>query len=176
MRFDVSTIFRWRTKKLDDEGRELSDPIPMAPPLGYTPEMSIIEIVRQQIRGEHLRIAALQAEAETFEEADDFDVEDGEDEISTPFEEHFDPVDTAVRQQLRQDEWEATYRERLATERAIRNPQNGNATPDKGRPVPSDDSPRQPDTVHESEPVEVKAPPDRRGVSDRNRDAGSPKS
>lgn len=120
MRFDVSSIFRWRDKKIDAEGRELSDPIPLAPPIGYTPELSMIEIVRQQIRGEHLRLAALQAEAETFEEADDFEVGDGEDDISSPWEEHFDPVDTAVRQRLRQEEYERDYDSRLAAERLVR--------------------------------------------------------
>lgn len=176
MRFDVSSIFRWRDKKIDTEGREVSDPVPMAPPLGYTPELSIIEIVRQQIRGEHLRIAALQAEAETFEEADDFDVEDGEEELSTPFEDQFDPVDTAVRQQLRQDEWRSTYEARLAEERALRNPQNGNATADQGRPIAPDDSVGQSNPVDKGKSKPVKAPPDRSGLSDRNSDPGSAES
>lgn len=173
MRFDVSSIFRWRDKKLDDEGRELSDPIPMAPPLGYTPELSMIEIVRQQIRGEHLRIAALQAEAETFEEADDFDVE-GEDDISSPWEEQFDPVDEAVRGRLRQDEFERTYDERLANERLLRNAHGNHTTDQRRSPAPGDRD-RLPNPVDESLPEPVKTSPDRSGLPDRNSDAGSVK-
>lgn len=174
MRFDVSSIFRWRNKRLDAEGREIGDPVPMAPPVGYTPELSMIEIVRQQIRGEHLRLAALNSEMETFEEADDFEVSEGDEiDIISPWEEQFDPVETAVRSRLRQDEYEATYTERLASERLARDTRNGTIPPDQGRSVAPDGSVGQSDKVDKGKSKSVKAPADRSGVPAGDSDPGS---
>lgn len=60
----------------DWNGAEQPSDVPIAPPIGYKAQPSMVEIVRQAIRSEHLRQEALRAEAETFEEADDFDVPD----------------------------------------------------------------------------------------------------
>lgn len=69
---------------------EYPDPRPIAPPLGYIPEMSLAERIRAMVRSEHLRLAAMESGAETFEEADDFDVDDDFDP-SSPYEMFFDP-------------------------------------------------------------------------------------
>lgn len=98
---------RPREAKLDKYGAEIGDPIPMAPPLGYQKEPSLSEKIRAMVRGEHVRLAALQAGAETFEEADDFDV--GEDvDPSTPYEEVFDPIERDARMLLRDEDYRAT--------------------------------------------------------------------
>lgn len=74
---------------------EWPDPRPMAPPLGYQPEMSLAERIRAMVRSEHVRYAAMQSGMETFEEADDFDVDDDFDPTS-PYELFFDqPVVSA---------------------------------------------------------------------------------
>lgn len=72
---------------LDEYGRELPNPVPMAPPLGYKKSMSIAEQMRQMIRTASYEAA--NAGAETEEEANDFDV--GEDmDPSTPYENDFE--------------------------------------------------------------------------------------
>lgn len=56
-----------------DDNREHLNPTPMEPPLGYERPPSIVEIIRQQVRGlNHLN----DTEPETEEEADDFEIEE----------------------------------------------------------------------------------------------------
>lgn len=80
--------------RLDGKGREILDPVPIAPPVGYVKQPSLAEQMRAMIRSENLRAHAEQQGFETFEEADDFDVgEDVDVVMQSPyeFEEHFDP-------------------------------------------------------------------------------------
>lgn len=68
------------TKKLlgrgkHEDGSEAPDPVPMAPPLGYVEQPNLWEQMREMIRRE-MSLAAEAEGKETFEEADDFDVED----------------------------------------------------------------------------------------------------
>lgn len=88
---------------LDDNGHERLDPTPMAPPLGWKPEPSMVEIIRAQIAGERLRQEAEAAGMESFEEADDFDVDDDFDP-SSPYEEIFDPAPPRPRFRTAQEE------------------------------------------------------------------------
>lgn len=76
---------------LDDYGREVLDPTPMAPPIGYRPQATMVDIIHAQIRSAQLAKEAQEAGFETFEEADDFDVDDDFDP-SSPYEEMFDPA------------------------------------------------------------------------------------
>lgn len=72
------------------DGREFPDPTPMAPPVGFIKQPTLAETMRQMIAGEALRRHAREAGAETFEEADDFEV--GEDyDPTSPYEETFEP-------------------------------------------------------------------------------------
>jgi len=57
----------------DKRGREIPDPNPMAPPVGYKRSPTISDRIREMIRSENLQREALAAGAETFEEANDFD-------------------------------------------------------------------------------------------------------
>lgn len=77
--------------KYDNNGRELMDPTPIAPPIGYKKSASISEQIRSMIRSERLREEAEGAGYESFEEADDFDVGDDFDPKS-PYEEVFEPM------------------------------------------------------------------------------------
>lgn len=92
-----------RPERLDDHGREVLDPTPIAPPIGWKPEPSMVEIIRAQIAGERLRQEAEAAGKESFEEADDFDVDDDFDP-SSPYEEIFDPAPAAPRFRTAQEE------------------------------------------------------------------------
>lgn len=76
---------------LDEFGREIPDPIPMAPPVGYKRAPTMVEIIRQQIQGQQLADEARKMGKESWEEADDFNVGDDYDP-SSPWEEQFDPV------------------------------------------------------------------------------------
>lgn len=77
--------------KFDEHGRELMDPTPIAPPIGYKKSPSIAEQIRAMVRSEKLRQEAEAEGYETFEEADDFDVGDDFDPKS-PYEEVFEPL------------------------------------------------------------------------------------
>lgn len=87
-----------KARRMTDDGREIPDPVPMAPPIGYIKQPSMVEHIRNMVRSEQLRMAAEEAGAESFEEADDFDV--GEDELpGTPWEAEFEPVSELRRRQ-----------------------------------------------------------------------------
>lgn len=58
------------------DGAEMPDATPVAPPVGYKRQPTMVDIVRDMIRSEKLRQEVEAAGAETFEEADDFDVDD----------------------------------------------------------------------------------------------------
>lgn len=156
---------------LDQFGRETPDPVPMAPPLGYNRQPSLTEKIRAMVRSEHVRLAAMQAGMETFEEADDFEVGDDLDP-STPYEEVFDPVDAAARQELRNAEFRAKYEERLQQLQPVKEPKDAKRSGDdegrKGAPAGRRDGE---DRVSDTEPGKDKAP----GVSDgvRSGDKGT---
>jgi len=77
-----------QSQYLDAEGRELPNPTPVAPPVGYKRQPTIAEQMRQMIR--QASYEASQMGAETEAEANDFDV--GEDmEPDSPYENDFEP-------------------------------------------------------------------------------------
>jgi len=77
---------------LDEHGRELPNPTPMSPPLGYKKQPTIAEQMRQMIK--MASYEAAHAGAETEEEANDFEV--GEDmDPHTPYEHDFE-IDPAL--------------------------------------------------------------------------------
>lgn len=80
-----------KEKGLNKDGTPVLDPTPMAPPIGYKKTPSMVEIVRDMVRGERLRQEALESGHETFEEAEDFDVGDEPDQLRSPYENDFDP-------------------------------------------------------------------------------------
>lgn len=93
----------------DSRGAEMPDPVPMAPPLGYTKPLSMFDQMRAQIRAEHSRLRQLELEElrETPDQANDFDVDDDIENMPSLYEEKFDPVDFEVRNRLRQAEHRA---------------------------------------------------------------------
>lgn len=72
-------------------GHAKPDPVGIAPPVGYKRHPTIAETVRDMIRSEKLKNSLMESGDETFEEADDFDVDD---EAPLPphlYEPNFDP-------------------------------------------------------------------------------------
>lgn len=79
---------------INSKGQEVTDPVPVQPPVGYQPPPDLMTMIRTMIHSERFNQAMHQIEAETFEEADDFDVEDDEVEWfddPTPYEAVFEP-------------------------------------------------------------------------------------
>lgn len=74
---------------LDEYGREVLDPNPAAMPLGFKRPESLADTIRRLIRHE-VSQAAQESGDETFEDADDFDVDDDPADPSTPYEMNFD--------------------------------------------------------------------------------------
>lgn len=60
---------------LGDRGEEYGNPIPVELPLGYGRPESLIDQMKRMVRSELSQVAGEQGH-ETFEEADDFDVQD----------------------------------------------------------------------------------------------------
>lgn len=77
-------------KRLNEDGSEILDSRPMEPPVGYKAQPSLSEQIRAMVRSEQLAAAAEAGGAETFDEADDFDVPDDPIDPSTPYEEVFE--------------------------------------------------------------------------------------
>lgn len=62
-----------KTNRFSEDNKEILNPTPVAPPLGYKPTLSLTEQIRQQVRAfKHIE----DTEPETEEEADDFDIID----------------------------------------------------------------------------------------------------
>lgn len=79
------------SKGLNPDGTQILDPVPMAPPIGYKKHPSMVEIVRDMVRSEKLKQEAEASGHETFEESEDFDVEDEPIPMQSPWENDHDP-------------------------------------------------------------------------------------
>lgn len=77
--------------RIGEDGQEYLDPTPIAVPAGFKEPESMQSIIQRLVRTGISEMAAANG-AETFEEADDFDVEDELDDPNTPFEMEFDPA------------------------------------------------------------------------------------
>lgn len=95
-----------KKKPLNPDGSEILDPTPMEPPIGYVRAPSLAEQIRAMVISEKLRLETEAAGAESFEEADDFMVDDDFDP-TTPYEVDFDPTPVA---ELRRRQEEAETR------------------------------------------------------------------
>lgn len=79
------------SRGLHPDGTPILDPVPMAPPIGYKKQPSMVEIVRDMVRSERLAQEAMAADKETFEESEDFDVGDEPGMPASPWANDFDP-------------------------------------------------------------------------------------
>lgn len=94
----------------DSEGREIPDPVPMAPPLGYNRPLSMFDHQRNMVRAEHERLRMLELDElrETPDQANDFEIDEDIENTASLYEEKFDPVSFEVRSRLRQAEFAAS--------------------------------------------------------------------
>lgn len=96
---DLETYIDEKGRRLTPDGLEIPDPTPIAPPVGYVKQPSLVEQIRAMVRSEKLRQEAEGMGAGSFEEEDDFDVGDDYDP-SSPYEADFEPMDPADRAAL----------------------------------------------------------------------------
>lgn len=87
-----------RARGFNDAGKFIPDAVPMAPPIGYKRQPSMVEIVRNMVRSEKLAEEARTAGMETFEESEDFDVGDDGEDLRSGFENDFDPPVSEIRE------------------------------------------------------------------------------
>lgn len=79
------------TSGIAADGREYPDPVPMAPPVGYTAPPDLMTMIRTMIQSEALRQELAKQDFETFEEADDFEIEGDPIDQLTEYERVFEP-------------------------------------------------------------------------------------
>ena len=136
---------------LTETGAEVPDPTPMAPPVGYKRQPSMVEYIRDMVRSERLRAEVEAQGMESFEEADDFDVGDDYDPKS-PYEAEFEPLhqvkDRATK--ARQEEEERVANEARSNERRPENPDRRSRLPDPE--FESDPSPNEKSDVRGGKP------------------------
>lgn len=92
--------------KHDDQGREIGDPTPMQPPLGYVKTPSLSEQIQQQVRIALIKRLEDEMEPETEDEADDFIVpdEDGFEPSSLHENDHIPSIGELKRRALELNE------------------------------------------------------------------------
>lgn len=83
------------TPRLDEHGLEVPDPTPMEIPVAMRRPETSDERIRRII-AHSLSVRAAEAGLESFEEADDFDIEDDPIDPSTPWEKDFDHAAVAA--------------------------------------------------------------------------------
>lgn len=123
----IARVRSW-VSKYDEEGREIMDPTPVAIPAGFKPPETIEEKILRLVRAREIQ-AQLEAQGlETFEDAEDFDVDDDFDP-ATPFEMVFDvglgkEVTRAEKKFMdeRRREFDRTHGKTLREERPLKRP------------------------------------------------------
>lgn len=118
---------KWKSRGMNESGQLMPNPVPVAPPVGYERKPSLAEQIRDAVRSEQLAAAARAAGAETFEESEDFDVEDDQ-QLHSPWENEFDPELSEIIE---------AGREALAAKKAQAHP----AEPGSGQQAPKSDPP-----------------------------------
>lgn len=73
------------------KGEEIPDPTPMALPVGFRRPETLGDRMKILLRNEEFKRAQEALGEETFEEADDFDVDDPDPLDGAPYEDNFDP-------------------------------------------------------------------------------------
>lgn len=76
---------------LDSKGHEVPDPTPLELPAGFKRPETLAEQVQRLVRTSVSQYAAMTGQ-ETFEEAEDFEVDDESFDPHTPYEVDFDPI------------------------------------------------------------------------------------
>lgn len=87
--FDVDGV--QATSGIRADGKEDCDPVPVAPPVGYNAPPDLMTMIRTMIQSEALRHELAKQDFETFDEADDFEIEGDPIDALTEYERVFEP-------------------------------------------------------------------------------------
>lgn len=101
---------------LDKYGHEIPDPKPLSIPSGLKQPESLQAQIKRLVRSERLAAEAAAAGAETFDEAEDFNIPDDPVDPNTPFEEYFEPAIGRAITPAEMNKFEAVYRRRFLEE------------------------------------------------------------
>lgn len=119
-------------------GQEMTDSTPLRIPLGFQRPETLAEQVQRLVRT-HISQTAANQGFETFEESEDFDVEDEPDFPDTPYEMLFDPI---LQREVTADEFHRNadaYREEYqkVTDREVERTRKRAASQPKHQEPPS---------------------------------------
>lgn len=84
---------------LDSRGHEILNPTPIEPPLGYVRQVPLVEQIRQAVRAERQALEDL--EPDTFEESQDFDI-DEDPAVPSKWENDAEPSINELRRKARE--------------------------------------------------------------------------
>lgn len=131
---------RHRFPTMTKLGYSRLDPTPIAPPLGYKKQPSLVEQIRHMVKSEALAAAAAAAGAETFEESEDFEVDDelGVIDPHSPWENDFDPPAKEIAKAV------GDHRREEAARKAYKPPGDAKPAGGGGAQPPSDGPAAQP--------------------------------
>lgn len=121
---------RKQISSLNPSGHEIPDSVPLATSLGARRARSIRDNVVDILRSEKWREAMEANGEETFEEADDFDIDDDFDP-STPYEEFFEGEYTHLRNQRIEMQKTETQKARRGRKAAPRDAEKSGIEPAK---------------------------------------------
>jgi hypothetical protein len=130
------------SSSIGKDGKEYGDPVPLEPPVGYQPPPDIMVMVQQMIANERFRAKLAEEAYETFEEADDFLIDDDPLEPLTEYERVFYPpaepsrVDNGGKRAPQEAATEATPPSAAAPTNADKAKEGGVASPPPGTPPP----------------------------------------
>lgn len=113
-------------------GGEILDPIPMAPPVGYKRQPTMVEHIRNIVRSERLAQEMAAAGFDTFEESEDFEVGDEDADPASQWENDFDPPINEVREAVEAERAKAAPPPKAPARKAP-------AASEEAAPAPSDD-------------------------------------
>lgn len=111
---------------------------PLAPPIGYVKQPSLVEVVRDMVRGERLRQLAQEADLETFEESEDFEIDDEAVQLRSQWENEFDPPLAEITQAVEEERKKKPAKPKKgASDAGVAPPTDGPGAPDGdvGEPV-----------------------------------------
>lgn len=124
----------------DEHGREILDPTPMQPPLGYKKTPTLSEQIAQQVRRMKLELLQDDSVQETDEEADDFEVGDDFEPLSPHENDHMPSIKELKKraQEINAQIKEANRRAAIAAhEKALKKPMGVTTPSPNAEPEPS---------------------------------------
>lgn len=120
-----------KQRPLTPWGSEILSSIPMAPPVGYKRQPTMVEHIRDMVRSERLRQEAEAAGMETFEESEDFDVDEDDPDPHSQWENEFDPPISELREAVEAEKKKSATPPKAPSSKSPEPPLGGSPAPDE---------------------------------------------